>query len=207
MDRKDGKVTLLLPKIQRPPPWKDLARCLKCSKPFGLVSRHHHCRHCGGDFCGDCANKFTQIPKYGYIVSEVRVCEECYEVVEAEKEAFKQQNLSGSSQIQPRPQWIYSKACFKCGSVFSTTNCDHHCRHCGQNFCTECCDSFTPIPKFGSFLKKERVCTECLQILQSTGQTSINIQQAPTPPIHHSSSRDSPISVSTSKSSTDSTDL
>jgi len=188
-----------LPTIQKPPAWKDLARCLKCAKAFGLVSRHHHCRHCGGDFCGDCANKFTQIPKFGYIVSEVRVCDECYDIVQEEREAFKQQRLGGSgggaSRIPPKPQWIYSKVCFKCQVQFTQTNRDHHCRHCGQNFCGDCSNYFTPIPKFGYFLNKVRVCAECLQILRTTGQNTIAIQQVAAP---LSSSQSSSSSVPTS---------
>jgi len=95
---------------------------------------------------------------------------------------------------------MYSKNCVKCGTAFSQTNRDHHCRHCGQNFCADCCNNFTPIPKFGSFLKKLRVCNDCLQTLQRTGQTSINIQQAPTPSVTTLRTLDSPIS---SKSSVD----
>jgi len=184
----DAKVTLVLPKAERPPPWKDLARCLNCGNPFTLIRRHHHCRNCGGDFCADCASKFTTIPKYGWIVSDVRVCDRCYTVVEKEKQEWKKQHLGvdengtvGKSRVVDPPRWIHSKSCMKCSKEFTQTLRDHHCRNCGLNFCGACANHFCAIPKYGWFLTQVRVCDQCYVELYASGQTNINIVQTPTP--------------------------
>lgn len=38
--------------------------CQKCSSNFTLTSRKHHCRNCGGIFCGVCSNFWIEIPDY-----------------------------------------------------------------------------------------------------------------------------------------------
>lgn len=38
--------------------WKDSSKinnCSLCSKAFTLTNRKHHCRECGGVFCGPCS--------------------------------------------------------------------------------------------------------------------------------------------------------
>jgi hypothetical protein len=34
---------------------KEVRNCSNCSKKFGLATRKHHCRECGGIFCGPCS--------------------------------------------------------------------------------------------------------------------------------------------------------
>eukprot|EP00823_Brevimastigomonas_motovehiculus_P009275 TRINITY_DN8942_c0_g1_i1.p1 TRINITY_DN8942_c0_g1~~TRINITY_DN8942_c0_g1_i1.p1 ORF type:complete len:646 (+),score=156.25 TRINITY_DN8942_c0_g1_i1:101-2038(+) len=51
--------------------------CMSCKAAFTLMNRKHHCRNCGGIFCGTCSSKKTAILKYG-ITDQVRVCEKCY---------------------------------------------------------------------------------------------------------------------------------
>ena len=65
---------------ETPPAWVDSQRCNNCSKAFGLFRRDHHCRNCGGNFCGTCTTHSTPIPKYGF-VSPVRVCDKCYKAI------------------------------------------------------------------------------------------------------------------------------
>eukprot|EP00457_Paulinella_chromatophora_P011142 gb/GEZN01011269.1/.p1 GENE.gb/GEZN01011269.1/~~gb/GEZN01011269.1/.p1 ORF type:complete len:293 (+),score=49.13 gb/GEZN01011269.1/:80-958(+) len=174
------KVTLVLPRVQQAPPWKDLQRCMGCSEPFNLLRRHHHCRHCGGDFCYFCCNKETQIPKFGFIVSQARVCQPCYVVVRAEIEEYNRTIRPTQQLPEDKPQppgWVYSKFCMACRAEFSSTVRDHHCRNCGRNFCEKCCGNFTAIPKFGWFLKQVRTCGPCLSELRAAGETNVAIVQ------------------------------
>lgn len=59
-------------------------KCLKCSKPFTIWERKHHCRHCGEIFCGDHVRhtlyldadaKFCHSRQFGGVL--VRVCDFC----------------------------------------------------------------------------------------------------------------------------------
>eukprot|EP00850_Spirogloea_muscicola_P018324 SM000167S02937 [mRNA] locus=s167:7864:12495:+ [translate_table: standard] len=52
----------------RPPPWVpdgDAAACGLCGVRFGLVTRRHHCRACGGVFCHACAAQRLRLPQHG----------------------------------------------------------------------------------------------------------------------------------------------
>lgn len=63
-----------------PPAWipDDKApRCMSCQTPFTAFRRRHHCRNCGGVFCGVCSNASAPLPKYG-LTKAVRVCRVCY---------------------------------------------------------------------------------------------------------------------------------
>ena len=54
--------------------------CMQCEKTFTLSRRKINCSHCGGLYCGDCANKKSIILKFGYD-SKVIVCDTCYELL------------------------------------------------------------------------------------------------------------------------------
>ncbi|KAI8130581.1 hypothetical protein FF38_12744 [Lucilia cuprina] len=63
-----------------PPAWipdQKAPRCMSCNTPFTAFRRRHHCRNCGGVFCGVCSNNSTPLPKYG-LTKAVRVCRSCY---------------------------------------------------------------------------------------------------------------------------------
>ncbi|EDV30421.2 uncharacterized protein Dana_GF22946 [Drosophila ananassae] len=63
-----------------PPAWipdGKAPRCMSCQTPFTAFRRRHHCRNCGGVFCGVCSNASAPLPKYG-LTKAVRVCRECY---------------------------------------------------------------------------------------------------------------------------------
>ncbi|XP_028899308.2 lateral signaling target protein 2 homolog isoform X2 [Zeugodacus cucurbitae] len=63
-----------------PPAWvpDDKApRCMGCRTQFTAFRRRHHCRNCGGVFCGVCSNATAPLPKYG-LTKAVRVCRDCY---------------------------------------------------------------------------------------------------------------------------------
>jgi hypothetical protein len=46
--------------------WVDstlIYKCQKCDVYFGLITRKHHCRACGGVYCYKCCDKYIDIPK------------------------------------------------------------------------------------------------------------------------------------------------
>ena len=66
------------------PDWKndddakacDADQCI--SGPFNWFNRRHHCRACGGVFCGACSSSRVALPQYGYDPSQLqRVCDAC----------------------------------------------------------------------------------------------------------------------------------
>eukprot|EP01114_Cavostelium_apophysatum_P020893 TRINITY_DN7136_c0_g1_i2.p1 TRINITY_DN7136_c0_g1~~TRINITY_DN7136_c0_g1_i2.p1 ORF type:complete len:537 (+),score=125.57 TRINITY_DN7136_c0_g1_i2:56-1666(+) len=50
--------------------------CSKCDTEFGLFTRRHHCRKCGGIFCDNCT-RFRMVLD-SYDKEPVRVCQACY---------------------------------------------------------------------------------------------------------------------------------
>lgn len=59
----DYNISSIVPK--RNDKWVDsniIQRCQDCDIGFGLFYRKHHCRACGGVFCGNCCNKYINIP-------------------------------------------------------------------------------------------------------------------------------------------------
>ncbi|XP_034489235.1 lateral signaling target protein 2 homolog [Drosophila innubila] len=72
--------TTTTPTTMAPPAWipdGKAPRCMSCQTPFTAFRRRHHCRNCGGVFCGVCSNASAPLPKYG-LTKAVRVCRECY---------------------------------------------------------------------------------------------------------------------------------
>ncbi|XP_039435091.1 lateral signaling target protein 2 homolog [Culex pipiens pallens] len=65
---------------EAPPRWipdGDAPRCMACASSFTPFRRRHHCRNCGGVFCGGCSSASAPLPKYG-LTKAVRVCRECF---------------------------------------------------------------------------------------------------------------------------------
>lgn len=63
-----------------PPRWipdDEAPRCMACAQSFTTFRRRHHCRNCGGVFCGVCSNTSAPLPKFG-LIKAVRVCRDCY---------------------------------------------------------------------------------------------------------------------------------
>ena len=58
--------------------WKSDATetsCEACAKPFNVMRRRHHCRSCGGLFCGGCSAKTCDVAGEE---GAQRVCDECH---------------------------------------------------------------------------------------------------------------------------------
>lgn len=56
----------------------EYSNCPLCAAEFGMFTRRHHCRRCGGIACGDCSYMKSH-PK------KMRVCDPCYNVVRHSK--------------------------------------------------------------------------------------------------------------------------
>ncbi|KAJ3696336.1 hypothetical protein LUZ61_000041 [Rhynchospora tenuis] len=59
----------------------DASHCQACSSQFTLLNRKHHCRRCGGIFCGNCTSQRMLLRGQGD--SPVRICEPCKKLEEA----------------------------------------------------------------------------------------------------------------------------
>lgn len=72
--------------LTKRPEWvpdEEAPECHGCARRFTFFKRRHHCRACGGVFCGDCSTNRITIPRLDYATTEVRVCDQCW-VREAE---------------------------------------------------------------------------------------------------------------------------
>lgn len=65
--------------------------------------------------------------------------------------------------IMVPPKWVpdnEASRCMNCDVQFTHFKRKHHCRSCGQIFCSHCSADSIPLPKFG-FKKAVRVCRLC----------------------------------------------
>lgn len=68
------------PMMMPPPRWvpdEEAPQCMSCGQSFTTFRRRHHCRNCGGVFCGVCSNSQAPLPKFG-LNKAVRVCRNCF---------------------------------------------------------------------------------------------------------------------------------
>ncbi|XP_071943027.1 1-phosphatidylinositol 3-phosphate 5-kinase-like isoform X2 [Antedon mediterranea] len=63
------------------------------------------------------------------------------------------------------------KECYECGDKFTTFRRRHHCRVCGQIFCSRCCNQEVPGSVMG-YTGSLRVCTSCCNVVLSYAQSS-----------------------------------
>ncbi|XP_011003386.1 PREDICTED: uncharacterized protein LOC105110146 [Populus euphratica] len=59
----------------------DASHCQGCSSQFTFINRKHHCRRCGGLFCGNCTQQRMVLRGQGD--SSVRICDPCKKLEEA----------------------------------------------------------------------------------------------------------------------------
>ncbi|ETV92690.1 hypothetical protein, variant [Aphanomyces invadans] len=73
-----------------PPIWvsdESIPSCAACHDDFDLFNRKHHCRGCGGVFCGTCSNHVGKVLKLG-LTTDVRLCGPCAASAERENEFY-----------------------------------------------------------------------------------------------------------------------
>jgi growth factor-regulated tyrosine kinase substrate len=78
------------------PDWKDSDACMLCSKKFTFLNRKHHCRSCGGVFCGQHSDKNIELPELGISIP-VRVCDTCYYEHKGDKKKKKRRHSKNLS--------------------------------------------------------------------------------------------------------------
>ncbi|EFA00380.1 1-phosphatidylinositol 3-phosphate 5-kinase [Tribolium castaneum] len=88
--------------------------------------------------------------------------------------ALKTTNLQDYSDTELKQYWMpdsVSKECYQCCEKFTTFRRRHHCRVCGQIFCSQCCNQQIPGKIFGC-TGDLRVCTYCCKVVLSYLQSS-----------------------------------
>nr|XP_023014888.1 1-phosphatidylinositol 3-phosphate 5-kinase isoform X1 [Leptinotarsa decemlineata]XP_023014889.1 1-phosphatidylinositol 3-phosphate 5-kinase isoform X1 [Leptinotarsa decemlineata] len=88
--------------------------------------------------------------------------------------ALKSSNLQDYGDTELKQYWMpdsVSKECYECSEKFTTFRRRHHCRVCGQIFCSQCCSEQIPGKIFGC-TGDLRVCTYCCKVVLSYLQSS-----------------------------------
>ncbi|CAH1155707.1 unnamed protein product [Phaedon cochleariae] len=88
--------------------------------------------------------------------------------------ALKSSNLQDYGDTELKQYWMpdsVSKECYECSEKFTTFRRRHHCRVCGQIFCSQCCNQQIPGKIFGC-TGDLRVCTYCCKVVLSYLQSS-----------------------------------
>ncbi|RID79855.1 hypothetical protein BRARA_A02559 [Brassica rapa] len=77
----------------------DASHCQGCSSQFTFINRKHHCRRCGGLFCGSCTQQRMSLRGQGD--SPVRICDPCKQLEEAARfelrHGYKNRSAKGGS--------------------------------------------------------------------------------------------------------------
>lgn len=83
--------------------------------------------------------------------------------------AMKDKDLNDYKNTELKKLWMpdnKSRECYDCNAKFNTFRRKHHCRLCGQIFCSKCCNQIVP----GKIIKcsgELRVCNYCSKVVLS----------------------------------------
>lgn len=80
----------------------DASNCQGCSAQFTFINRKHHCRRCGGLFCGSCTQQRMALRGQGD--SPVRICEPCKKLEEAARFELRQGRRPGRGSLKSAPR-------------------------------------------------------------------------------------------------------
>ncbi|GFQ74012.1 zinc finger FYVE domain-containing protein 21 [Trichonephila clavata] len=70
------------------------------------------------------------------------------------------------------PFWVpdgESPSCARCQAKFDFLTRRHHCRRCGNVFCSHCCENKIPLPRM-SFVDPVRVCIDCVEVTKKENE-------------------------------------
>jgi len=84
LDNLRTKNSQSFPKARAVPLWvpdRFSDSCAQCDSFFSFLRRRHHCRQCGGIYCGECSNNSAVIPSSFYGNTHVRLCNSCYKMI------------------------------------------------------------------------------------------------------------------------------
>ncbi|KAL6259940.1 hypothetical protein P5V15_009850 [Pogonomyrmex californicus] len=112
------------------------------------------------------AHAFRHSPKY-------RTVQDTLNIMKAEGYQFPVLKESDAMfRADTAPAWADGEVCHRCRVTFSMVQRKHHCRACGQVFCSQCSSKVSTLPKFG-IEKEVRVCEACYEQVNkpSTTQT------------------------------------
>jgi len=100
--------------------------CESCRAPFTLTKFRHHCRNCGGSYCGTHASKRRTLPYFGFYTA-VRVCNSCAYLLEEEQQRqlllWRQQRVNDylSGQLRRYSHHEYDRSIDKAARVAQGT--------------------------------------------------------------------------------------
>ncbi|UJR35676.1 hypothetical protein I4U23_028426 [Adineta vaga] len=69
------------------------------------------------------------------------------------------------------PTWTDRDTCFRCRTTFTAFTRKHHCRACGETFCSSCSSKSSPLLEYG-IEDEVRVCESCYDRLTTTGSVN-----------------------------------
>merc|ERR1711865_625245 len=129
----------------------------------------------GGRVLGALHERFADFGQSGYeIEQEVRFLQQLEATIAADRPAepmtapagagtpLHTPQGAGPSDSQP-PQWVADESvseCTRCSKEFNLFCRKHHCRLCGQIFCSACCGQKSSFPELG-FTEEVRACHDC----------------------------------------------
>ena len=64
--------------------------------------------------------------------------------------------------------WLSLQSCASCNVPFELSHTKHHCRACGDGFCTKCSSSVMPVPWRGWGTSPVKVCDHCYKKYSKT---------------------------------------
>eukprot|EP01134_Creolimax_fragrantissima_P006779 CFRG6779T1 len=93
---------------------EEALRCESCQNEFLVYRRRHHCRNCGGVFCGECCHARIPLPQLG-INSPVRVCLLCIKVAHTVGSALSHSDATRLTASQNLARLTATPECFPRG--------------------------------------------------------------------------------------------
>ncbi|XP_072456093.1 phosphatidylinositol-3,5-bisphosphate 3-phosphatase MTMR3 isoform X3 [Notamacropus eugenii] len=118
-------------------------------------------------FNGDFGDEVTSIPD-----SESNVDQSCLSCCSTEifsEASWEQVDKQDTEMTRWLPDHLAAH-CYGCDSAFWLASRKHHCRNCGNVFCSSCCNQKVPVPSQQLF-EPSRVCKSCYNSLHPTSSS------------------------------------